>query len=475
MEKIRVPEHIQTLARTAKHYEEENKTTSYASSYETPSTHPLYVLAKYFLTRDGEKREKLLWSMLLKLGINPLDLPLKTVGQPYDTSLYGNAWRFSAKPHPILLAAVFDDSDAPIPATSFIERVNDDFQYEISGDPKKTRYALSHGSGLYFDATELCFVVPSPVTESRINVNMDFRAEMAAWYTSAAIAAQLDRSHRDATLVRRIADTLKDAGRNTAVLQQAALKHLKQSTESAATSHSFRQYGELAMLLKHCDRAELLAFVGEKIKHKRAHAVLGVAVPDPPSDVMVQGIRMLCGVNGFEVMKYMTRSPTISELQQCRIKGLMQVLWKMPWPIIEPLVRTYEGDVRSLLLKEGPENLDKARQVFSDHQDRINLAPEHIGMETSSRRIGNFAEFKHGIRSRYTAAQRLHRELQRLDHEVAMILLMDHIVPVPHLAEVRALRNDRGLAEALEAWQSPITTEGYPGSGKTERYKQLPY
>jgi hypothetical protein len=475
MEKIRVPEHIQTLARTTKYYEEENKSSSYASSYEATSTHPLYVLAKYFLTRSGEKREKILWSMLLKLGIDPLGLPRGTVEKPYDTTHYGSAaWRFSSKPHPALLAAVFDDTDAPLSAAAFLERVNDDFQHEVAEDPKKMQYARdAHSGGLHFDAGELCFLVPPPITSTRICVNLDFRPELAAWYTPGAIAAQLERTSSDATLVRRIADTLKEAGRDTTVLQQAAIKHLKKSTDSSATSHSFRQYGELAMLLKHCDRGELLTFIGDKIKHKRAHALLGVAVPDPPSDILVQGIRMLGGVNGHDAMKYMTRSPTIAELQQCRLKGLMHTLWKMPWPIIEPLVRTYEGDVRSLLLKEAPENLGKARQVFSDHDSRVKLAADNV-VEDKNRVFGNFAEFKHGIRSRYTAAQRLHQELQRLDPEVATILLMDHIVPVPHLAEVRTLRNDTGLATALEAWQTPLTTEKWPGSSSA-RYKQLQY
>jgi len=470
MEKIVVPEHIKTLARTAKHYEEEN---SYTSSYETTSTHPLYVLAQYFLTRSGEKREKILWSMLLKLGINPLELPRETVDRPYDETHYGTAWRFSKVPHPLLLAAAFDDSDSPIPAANFVNRVNDDFPYEAADDPQKIRYARSTARTLYFDAPECVFVVPPPVTSARVTVNLDFRPELAAWYTPGAVAAQLERSASDAALVRRIADTLKDAGRDTAVLQQAAMKHLKRCTESAATSHNFRQYGDLAMLLRHCEREALLGFVGDKIKHKRAHAILGVAVPDAPREFMIQGLRMLCGVEGFEVMRYMTRSPTVTELQKCRLKGLMQVLWRMPWPIIEPLIRTYEGDVRALLLKEAPENLDKARQVFSDHENRIKLAPENI-VETNTRTFGNFAEFKHGIRSRYAAAQRLHQELKRLDHEVAMILLMDHILPVPHLAEVRVLRNDRGLEAALEAWKTPLTTDKYPGSS-TSRYKQLPY
>lgn len=474
MEKIVVPEHVKTLARTTKHYEEERTASHYRSYHDATDTHPLYVLAKYFLTRSGEKLEKILWSMLLKLGINPLELPPGTIDSPYDQSYYGGtAWRFSAKPHPLILAAVFDDDGSPIPAADFIKRLNSDFQREAAGDPKKTLYAQAHCSTLHFDAPECRFVVPPPVTPERASVNMDFRAELAAWYTPGAIAEQLVRSSSDATLVRRIADTLERSGRDTSVLQQAAMKHLRRSTESATASHSFRQYGELAMLLKHCERDALLAFIGEKIKHKRAHAVLGVAVPDPSSEIMIHGIRALCGVGCFDSMRYMARSPTIEELQKCRIKGLMNVLWRMPWPIIEPLVQANEGDLRSLLLKEAPENLDKARQVFSDHQDRIKLATDNIG-ETKDKPFGDFAAFKHGIRSRYTAAQRLHQELKRLDPEVATVLFMDHLVPVPHLAEVRVLRNDRGLAGALEAWRSPLTKEKLVGSS-VERCKQLQY
>lgn len=476
MEKIKVPEHILSLARATKYYEEDHKTTSYASSYEATSTHPLYVLAQYFLTRTGEGRRKISWSLMLKLGINPLELDRRTVSNPYDISSYGAAWRFSKKPHPLLLAAVFDDPEAPISSDAFIDRMHEDYNTEYIADPKKTLYALdTHHGGLDFDAKECCFLVPPPRTESRVRVGLDFRAELAAWYSVDVIADQIERNaHGGAALIRRVADTLKDAGYDTTVMQRAALKYLKRATDKHAATHGFRQYGELAMLMRHCDRAELLALLGEKIKKKHVHAVLGVAMPDAPSDIMVQAIRAHCGVGNYSAMKYMSRSPTIAELQQCRLKGLMNVLWHMPWPILEPLIRTYEGDIRALLLKEAPDNLDKARQVFSDHQNRIVLVPDNIVEMNKDRQPGNFTEFKHGIRSRYAAAQRLHRELQRLPPEVAILVLMDHIVAVPHLAEVRALREDRALAEALDAWKTPITTEGYPG-GSSERYRLLPY
>lgn len=461
MEKINTPKELVAAARQVIHYEEHE--SSYGSV--NPSRE-MHLIASYFMTRSAAGRRKITWQLMLKLGINPLDLPTNEIVSPYTGKCQPRSSEESGCVHPIALAAVFGEKDAEIPGRLFLERVAQDYATESPGG--KTAYAGSAVAQEYgHKMRRIVLPAPGPWMPP-VTVLLNFFTTHAAWYSPGALSQALERGSSSGQtgygvsgFLTEIGATLAAAGAELHLLQAAAEAWLQRSIKGNARGFSARQYG---------DQAELLGFVqkaaAERIlrdKKGKAHCVLGVALQDAPADLMVEALRGLCRYEALPVMKYMRRGPTIQELRALRSpQGILNVLWHMPWDFLEPLVKANEGDLRAVVLKEATDNMAMAKDVLIDHPRRIKLA-KTVGTDLNAL-ANEWKLFKEGIRSRYNAAQELHCELQRLEPEVARVLLMDHLFPMDHLSDVRVLRNDRGLEAALAKWRSPFAAvEAYVG------------
>lgn len=152
-------------------------------------------------------------------------------------------------------------------------------------------------------------------------------------------------------------------------------------------------------------------------KLKGARKVLGVVRSDATSDEMVTGLRALTQAAEDvqkTLLKRLGRAPTTKELAKVSGRGLVNLLYLMPWEILEPLVEESAAKLRVMLMPHlGSAPLTILTDCLLPHKGRVSRAPDVSNPKDSPvlEPPGKWSEVFGHLGNTYTRAQRVRQDL----------------------------------------------------------------
>lgn len=443
-------EQIASIAQTILQYEEQHAFP--------PGSGKPYAAAKALLM--GQASPQLSWTLNVMLGCLPTKMARTDRGS-------GNR----GERHPLEFAAIFDEHKDI--QQLFLERARNEIRQELEpsvDDPQRLRWFSES-------------LLPKPADpNARLaqGASKFFRVLHASWYQPEALVKLVEQSLVYQTDVVRlladIGDSLQRTGDDTSILAFVARRCLgKQLTKPPTNGTDYTSLTRMVQLAGQEPGSwkEIAALLKKSV---RMYRILALSLEEADAETMVMALRALAGTSQLQVLRYLGRSPTIEEIERSNIKGLGQILYRMPWPHLAPLVREHGGSLRAVLLRRNELIYEQLQKCLSDHQHRYSITTaDHVvatffdengqskvisAAEDERMGLELWAERKQEIKSSYFEAQNVRQEIERgkLSRDVALLILLQHLARRADLARYTEAVRAPKLQRALHRYKSPFAS-----------------
>lgn len=182
-------------------------------------------------------------------------------------------------------------------------------------------------------------------------------------------------------------------------------------------------YDHLASLLRLCSRGVAEARIGEA---KGVRRMLGICRRDTPTTHMQMALAEIAtsGKAG-EVSALYGRAPTVDELVKVRSQGIVQILYLMPYTLLQEVLEESRAEERlraRLLLELGSADTERLRSAFSDHAGRATLRPYPLVDEPPERPVSSTETTTHDWDEVFSKmAEQYARSVHFRDHLKALV------------------------------------------------------
>jgi len=273
------------------------------------------------------------------------------------------------------------------------------------GIPKNPRYPTPTFHGLWGQthvpgfSAEDCGIEPLEFDDAVDNIHF------AAWYTQPSVRAIVERRLTTDQILTLIYITEYSSTTWRTELQSVVYA----STMRDCTSDrggSFH-YAALAELLGFCT-PEKARDVMDRLKGARR--VLLITRPDSTTKDMTNGLRALATTNNEETLALLSRlgrTPAFEELSAVKGRGLVDILYYMPWEHLEAMLQRDEDRIRGLLLRHvDGDSISKVSVCLVDHRHRrISAKYRSKGLDS------NWSTHYTALATQYTACRDLRSKL----------------------------------------------------------------
>lgn len=194
---------------------------------------------------------------------------------------------------------------------------------------------------------------------------------------------------------------------------------------------------------------------------------LGIVRRDTPSPLMVKGLRAVTGMTEEGVRTFSAlygRAPTISEIREVRGSGLINVLYYMPWDILEVLLEEDSSTLRAMTLPHMSALDGDKRHCLQRHDRRVVLLP-YAGVEkgppprvSDKTNVDDWEKVFRGLATQYQRSKKARDELTEIagDPAVAVTALLPRFGAIGKVEVDRILKHHPRF-EQLEAVAARVT------------------
>jgi hypothetical protein len=207
------------------------------------------------------------------------------------------------------------------------------------------------------------------------------------------------------------------------------------------------------------------------VRPHKAHALLdnavgvrrsfGITRDDATPRQMTHGMRSIAGMTeeAREAMSRLYgRAPTISEIKAVRGGGIVDLLYYMPWVLLENVLKEHSSDLRALTLPHLQHLTGSKRYLLQDHDRRAKLRA-YAGREAGDRitvtpntTTSDWSKVFTGLVNQYQASRSLRNRLLEAcqDPVVAAVALMAKFEILDKNLVERVLRHHRNFRRISE-------------------------
>lgn len=198
---------------------------------------------------------------------------------------------------------------------------------------------------------------------------------------------------------------------------------------------------------------------------------LGIVRRDSPSELMVKGLRTVSSMKEDAIITFSAlygRSPTTEEIQQVRGSGLINLLYYMPWDILEEMLDAGSEKIRAKTLPHLDMLAGEKRYCLQKHTKRATLLP-YAGVEkgrparvTANTSVDDWKAVYSGLARQYSKSRKLREELKTLtgDPAVAIASLLPAFKAAEQEVVERVLRHHpkfKEIKDLLNGFEEPTS------------------
>lgn len=291
-----------------------------------------------------------------------------------------------------------------------------------------------------------------------------FHPSHAAWYTPQVMRRMAEEELITGYDVGRFlglcAESLERAGESVDILRNVALRAVQ--TEVAKKARASTNYASISEAISLANQPKVQDLL---MQNSGVLQVLLITLRASSQAAMIRGLRAVATNRRYDITQRFGRVPTFEEITASNVKGAAEMWHKMPWEILQPLVKKHGDQLRASLLKRTDFPYEKYKEVFTDHEGRFKLKSSSeleiddvytLQAKRSPFGSSNRLEMLRGRGAFYRRAVAL-REALRKDYpvEVAQLICLRHLDNRAALgAYIEPILTDRVRA-ALTKYGSP--------------------
>jgi hypothetical protein len=381
------------------------------------------------------------WAELLMLGVDPVTIAGMSSGDGGDfirvsISLpdYSGSWGGPLLSHPLNVALMFARHlNDPVQAKRCIEEyveivgeLRDKDMKRENSPPRRKKYAQGPVGSL----NQQAFWTPSWIGPDPEKHGLTYKIEspfggfdnisLIGWFSPEGIARTLNVASPN---IQVLSDSVKFAGKDAEDVLQAVAR--KRAAEKWNQSGKV-DYENLFLLVRLMDRASAQSRLNEA---KGVRAVLNIGRRDAYPDQMKIGLAALSQSSDVKSLSsYFGRAPTMKELTSIRGKGFVDVLYHLPWVLLEEVLAEEDADrdLRARLLRDlvGADT-ERLRNALANHGHRAELKPYPLLDPPTPRTVSyssktttyEWDKVFRELSSRYTAAIEYRKTLRELTED----------------------------------------------------------
>ncbi len=321
------------------------------------------------------------WDTAFRLGLNPRTLRTEYQAVPSNPMKSSNF-----QTHPLCIASCFLVNDEKQEAVSILEEYDLILEERATIASKGRRERATHDSpfgpsyGLqYMYLNNWDYTAPINTVSP-----LDYGLPLRSWNRQSDTVANMSwydvESVEDIVRAAQSGDKVQFVNSILRTLGKDELEHRVQArAKLCAKDYVFNNntrssYVKAIPMLRLCsarDRREILDNVDSGVKR-----VVRCTTADCSKEDMVTALRAMSTASGALardlVLEYLGRPPTVEEISKVRSRGIVGVLYRMPWVLLQETLKT--GNLKGHLLRFSNEvDINELQDCLVDHDRRKKL------------------------------------------------------------------------------------------------------